>query len=65
MERSNLEHKAFMWLSTNSPGSEEHYTYTEVTPTECILEWPEAQRVILQFSEDLEFAEVIDYPYVT
>ena len=63
-ERSDMEHYAYMYLSTNFPGAELHMTYTQVSATECVVEYPENNRVIIKFTEDLMTAEVIDYPYV-
>ena len=62
-ERTPMEHYAYMYLKTNFPGSEEHMIFTLVSDSECVIEYGDNHREILKFSDELDTAEVIPYPY--
>tara|TARA_B110000977_G_C10881205_1_gene417565 strand:- start:105 stop:314 length:210 start_codon:yes stop_codon:yes gene_type:complete len=62
-ERTPMEHYAFMYLSTNFPGSEDNMVFTLVSDSECVIEYGDNHREIIKFTDGLDTAEIIPYPY--
>ena len=58
------EAHCLVWMRENYPDHADNYTFTEVSESEYIVEWPENRRIITWMDDRRDVARIKDYPYV-